>query len=68
MFRSPGMWDKFDLDCILGRMPVEESSHEFLVERSAINVDFLENGKTTEITAGAYLISFCEIVNSIQQI
>ena len=74
------MWDKFDLDWILGKLDqlfkfigkfrylgMEDLPHEFLVENSSINVEYLEN-KTGEITAGVYLISLSEIVNRVQQI
>ena len=74
------MWDKFDLDWILGKwdqlfkfigkfryLEMEDLSHEFLVENSSINMEYLEN-KTGEITARVYLISLSEIVNRVQQI
>ena len=78
LFKSPGLWDKFDLDCILGKgdqlfkfigkfryLGIEDLPQEFLIENSLINVQFLENN-TGEITAGAYLPSIAEIVNSVQ--
>ena len=78
LFKSPGLWDKFDLDCILGKgdqlfkfigkfryLGIEDLPQEFLIEKSLINVQFLENN-TGEITAGAYLPSIAEIVNSVQ--
>ena len=40
---------------------------EFMTENCLINAELLEN-KTGEITAGAYLLSITEIVNSAQQI
>ena len=68
-FRPPSMWDKFDLDCLLGQgdqlfkfignfryLGMEDLPEDFLVEHSSINVEFLKN-KTGEITAGAYLKS-----------
>ena len=64
LFRSPGMWDKFDLDCILGKgsqllkfigqfryLRMEDLPQEFLVENSSINVEFLEN-KTGKLQLG----------------
>ena len=80
LFRSPRMWDKSDLDCILGKegqlfkfigklryIGMDKLPQKLLVGNSFINVEFLEN-KTGEITAGACLISILEIVNSVQQI
>ena len=71
---------KFDLGCILGKgdqlfkfsskfryLGIEDLPEEFLIENSSINMGFLEN-KTGEITAGANLLSFAEIVYSVQQI
>ena len=75
LLRSPGVWDKFGLYCIIGKgdqlfkfigkfryLGMEYLPQEFLVENSSINVEFLEN-KTREITAGAYLITISEILN-----
>ena len=75
MFKSAGIWDKYDLDYILSEgnqlfKPIERFRYlgigglpkEFLIENSSINLEFLED-KTWEITAGAYLISISEIVN-----
>ena len=69
LFKSPGMWDKFELDCILARgdqlfkfigkfryLGVKDLPQEFLLENYSMNVEFVEN-KTGEITAGAYLLS-----------
>ena len=80
LLRSPGLWDKFDLDSILGKgyqlfsfivkfryLGMEDLPQESLVQNSSINVEFLEN-KTREITAGVYLISVSESVNGVQQI
>ena len=77
LFRSPGLWDKFDLDSILGKedqlfkfigklryLRVEDLAQEFLVENSSANVKLLQN-KTGEVTAEVYLISISEIVNSV---
>ena len=77
LFKSPALWDKFDLDWILGKgdqlfkfigkfryLGTEDLPQEFLTENSLINVQFLEN-KTGKITAGAYLLSIAEIVNSV---
>ena len=46
---------------------LEGLAQEFLVENSSANVKLLQN-KIGEVTAGAYLISISEIVNSVQQI
>ena len=46
---------------------LEDLAQEFLVENSSANVKLLQN-KIGEVTAGAYLISISEIVNSVQQI
>ena len=77
---SPGLWDKFDLDSILGKgdhlfkfigkfryLGIEDLPQEFLVENVSVNVKFLEN-KTGEVTAGAYLTSISEIGNGVRQI
>ena len=45
---------------------MEDLPQEFFLEGFAVNVKFLEI-KTGEITAGAYLLSIVEIVNSVQQ-
>ena len=78
LFKSPGMWYKFELGCILATgdqlfkcigkfryLGVEDLPQEFQLENYSMNVEFLEN-KTGEITAGAYLLSITEIVNSAQ--
>ena len=80
LFKSPGMRDKFELDCILARgdqlfkfigkfryFGVEDLPQEFQLENYSMNVEFLEN-KTGEITARAYFLSITEIANSAQQI
>ena len=80
MFKSPCVWNKFDLDCIFGKgsqllkfigkfryLGVEDLPKEFMIENYLVNVELLEN-KTGEITAGAYLLSIAEIVNSAWQI
>ena len=66
LFKSPGLWNKFDLDCILGKdqlfkligkfryLMVEDLPQEFMIENCPINVELLEN-KKGEITAGTYL-------------
>ena len=76
LFRSAGLWDKFDLDCMLGKW---DQFFKFIgnfryLERSRVlrrklvyNVGFLDD-KTGEITAGAYLISIAEFINGVQQI
>ena len=45
---------------------VEDLPQELIIENFLINIKLLEN-KTGEITAGAYLLSITEIVNSAQQ-
>ena len=63
-FKSRGLWDKFDLDFILGKrdqllkfigkfqyLGMEFLNQEFFMENCSINVEFLDN-KTGEITAG----------------
>ena len=80
LLKSHGLWDKFDLDCILGKgnqlikfidkfryLGIEDLPQEFLRENSSINVKFLENEKG-EIKAGTYLLSIAEIVYCAQQI
>ena len=46
---------------------MEDLPQEFLLENYSMNIEFLEN-KTGEITAGTYLLSIAEIVNSAQEI
>ena len=74
LFKSPGLWDKFDLDYILrvGDQLFEFNGkfnlpQEYLIENVSVNVKFLEN-KIGEITAGEYFLSITEIVNSVDQI
>ena len=80
LFKSPGLWDTFDLDSILGKgdqlfkfigklryLTMEDLPQEFSKEICSINMEFLEN-KTEEIIAGAYLLSVVEIRNWAQQI
>ena len=77
LFPSPGIWDKFYLDCILGKgdelfkcigqfrfLGIEDLPQELLTENFSMTVEFLDN-KTAEITAGAYLLSFSEFVKSV---
>ena len=77
LFRSPRIWDKFNLACILGKwdqsfksikkfryLGIQDLSQELLVENRFINVEFLKT-KTVEITTGASLIS---VVNDVHQI
>ena len=84
LFKSPGLWDKFDLRCILGKgdllfkfigtfryLGIEEFPQKVLIENSSINLEFLENNleiRKEEIRAGAYLLSFAEIIKNAQQI
>ena len=64
LFKSAGLWNKFELDCILDKgdqlftiigkfryLGVKDLSQEFMIENSLINVELLENN-TREITAG----------------
>ena len=46
---------------------MENLPQEFLIEDSAIKVEFLNN-RIGEITAGTYLVSITEIVIDCQQI
>ena len=46
---------------------IEDLLQESLKEGFAVNVQFLEN-KIEQITAGVYLLSIVETVNSVQQI
>ena len=79
LFKSPGLWDKSDLDCILSKeyqsckfiskiryLGIEDLLQEFLIENALINVEFLEN-EAGEITAGHiyYLLHKLQIVFSI---
>ena len=56
LFKSPSIWDSFDLDCILQKgdllfkslnnyryLAIEDLPQGFLVENSSINVEFLNN-------------------------
>ena len=78
LFRSHGLWDKFDLDSILGKgyqlfnfigkfryLGMEDPPQEFLVENSSINLEFLEN-KTGSCSLGILDIYFrnCEWCSS----
>ena len=80
LFKSPGLWDKFDLDYILRKgdqlfeftgkftyLGIENLPQEYSTENVSVTVKFLEN-KTGEITAGEYFLSITEIVNSVDQI
>ena len=80
LFQYPGLWNKVDLDCILGKgdqlfkfvgkikyLGVEDLAQEFMAKNCPINIELLEN-KTGEIAAGGYLLSISEIVNSARQI
>ena len=71
MFKSPGLWDKFDLYCILGKgnqlfnfigkfryLGLGDLSQELMIENYLIIVELLEN-RTGEITAGAYSHIYC---------
>lgn len=79
-FKSPRLWNKFDLDWILGNgdqlfkfiykfryLGIEDLSQEFFIENCSINVELLKNmaGKTT---AGIYIQYNAEIVGNVQQI
>ena len=46
---------------------MEDLLRDFLIINFSVNVEFLGN-KIGEITAGAYLLSTAEIVNSVLQI
>ena len=65
LFKSPGLWDKFELDYILGK---ENQLFKFIDKFRYLGMkDFLEN-MAREIIAGAYLLSITEVLNSVQQI
>ena len=79
-FKSPRLWNKFDLDWILGNgdqlfkfiykfryLGIEDLSQEFFIENCSLNVELLKNmaGKTT---AGIYIQYIAEIVGNVQQI
>ena len=79
-FKSSSIWNSFDLDCILQKgglllkslnkyryLEMKDLSQEFLIDNSAINVEFLNN-RTGEITGGAYFASITEILSDCQQI
>ena len=78
--KSLSIWDSFTLACILQNgdllfrylnnyryIGMEDLPHEFLIENSSINAEFLNN-RTGEITAGGYLVSITEIMSDCQQI
>ena len=80
LFKSVRVWDSFDLGCILQKadllfksldnyryLGMEDLLHEFFIENSSINVEFLKN-RIGEITARVYLVSITEIVSDCQQI
>ena len=56
LFRSPDLWDKFDIDWILYKGDqlfkfighLEDLAQDFLVEDFSVNAEYLEN-KTGEI-------------------
>ena len=77
--KSPGLWDKLDLDSILGKsdqlfkitskfrsLGMEDLPQEFSIKSCSINIKLLKNN-TGEITAGTYLLSIVEIRNSVRQ-
>ena len=80
LYKSPGLWHKFDLDYISGKgdqwfksigrfryLGLADLPQEFLIEKSSVNAKFLENS-TGDIPPGAYLLSITEIMNSVQLI
>ena len=79
LFKSPGLWDKYDLDSILDKgdqlfkligkfryFGMKNLPQEFSIENYSINVEFLENN-IGKITAGTYVLSIIEIRNSVRQ-
>ena len=79
LLKSPGLWDKFDLDHILGKgdqlfkfvgkfryLWMEGLAQEFLIENSFVNLGFLEN-KTGNYSWGVFAIYYRNC-NSVQQI
>ena len=80
LYKSPGVWDKFDLDSIIDKgyllfrfndkfryLGIEELPQEPLTENRHINMQFLEN-KKRNIISGTFLLSILEIRNSVRQI
>ena len=80
LLKSSGLWYKFDLAYISGKrdqlfkfigkfryLGIKDLPQELLIEKFSINVEFFEI-KTGEITAGKYLLSVTEIVNSLKEI
>ena len=80
LFKSVSIWNSFDLDCILRKgnilfkylnnyryLGMEDLPQWIFIENVSINVEFV-NIRTTEITAGAYLVSATDIVRDCQQI
>ena len=78
IFKSPGLWNRSDLghmlvkgDKLFRRISkfsyhrVEDLLQEFLIKSYSVNLNFVGN-VMREITAGAYLLSTAEIVNSGQ--
>ena len=78
LFRFSALLEKYDLDYILAKEDqllkftskswyfgiIKDLPREFLIDNSSMIVEFPEN-KTEEITAGAYLLSTAEILNSV---
>ena len=76
LFKSPCLWEKFDLHSILGKgdqffkfryLEIEDLPQEFLLENCSINTESLKS-RTGKIIAGAYLLSIAEIKNSVVQL
>ena len=68
--KSPGLWNKFVLDCIGKGVQLFKFTGKFIylgMENSYVNVENLGN-KAREITACVYLLSITGIANSVQQI
>ena len=78
IYKSSSIWYTFDLDWILqkgyllfkslnnGRY-LGTLSKEFLIECSSVNIEFINN-RTSDLIAGACLVSITEIVSDCEQI
>ena len=77
LFKSTGLWDELDLDCILSKdnqlfkfiwkfryLGMERLSQEFLIENSSVNVEFLENREKLQLRDFCYLFQKLYIVFS----
>ena len=66
IFKSPGQWDQFDEDYLLGK---GDQSFKYIDKCWCLGIkDLPEQFKTGKIIAEVYLLSTAEIVNGVQQI